>query len=99
MEQEIVYYYLKDEQNHSFGCVAIYENEDGTSMACPFVTAAAALLLSDSPSMTYQEVTRKLEEMAIDLGDVGYDIHYGYGRVNNEFQFLFQGLDFNYYYK
>lgn len=59
-----------------------YENEDGTSMACPFVTAAAALLLSDSPSMTYQEVTRKLEEMAIDLGDVGYDIHYGYGRVN-----------------
>lgn len=30
MEQEIVYYYLKDEQNHPFGCVAIYENEDGT---------------------------------------------------------------------
>ena len=32
-----------------------------------------------------------------DNNENSYD-GYGYGRVNNEFQFLFQGLDFNYYY-
>lgn len=30
MEREVFYYYLKDENDKLYGCVAICENEDGT---------------------------------------------------------------------
>lgn len=57
---------------------------DGTSMAAPHVTAAIANLLSNPSisSMTNDEIENLLYENAIDLGDEGKDIYYGYGCVN-----------------
>ena len=54
----------------------------GTSMACPFVSGAAALLLTDDPTMSHQQVVEGLKSIAIDLGEPGVDAYYGYGLVN-----------------
>ena len=54
----------------------------GTSMACPFVSGAAALLLTDDPTMSHSQVVEGLKSIAIDLGEPGVDTYYGYGLVN-----------------
>lgn len=54
----------------------------GTSMACPFVSGAAALLLTDDPTMSHLQVVEGLKSIAIDLGETGVDTYYGYGLVN-----------------
>ena len=54
----------------------------GTSMACPFVSGAAALLLTDDPTMSHSQVVEGLKSIAIDLGEPGVDAYYGYGLVN-----------------
>jgi subtilisin family serine protease len=59
-----------------------YERWDGTSMAAPHVTGAVALILSLYPNMSPAEVKTQLEETADDLGTAGFDIHFGYGRIN-----------------
>lgn len=51
----------------------------GTSMASPHVAAAAAMLIASNPSMTPDEVKTRLTSTAKDLGDAGYDSHYGAG--------------------
>jgi len=60
----------------------IYEYWDGTSMACPFVSGAAALILSHNPGMSPEAVKTQLEDTAVDLGSTGFDSTFGYGRVN-----------------
>lgn len=59
-----------------------YKNMSGTSMACPLVTGAAALLLTDDPVMSYQQVTEGLESITVDLGEEGVDNFFGYGLVD-----------------
>ena len=59
-----------------------YDYWDGTSMACPFVAGAAALILSQNPGMSPEGVKAQLEETAVDLGSPGFDSTYGHGRVN-----------------
>ncbi len=51
----------------------------GTSMACPHVAAAAALLYSQDPNLTPDEVRRLLTSTALDLGEAGYDSTSGWG--------------------
>lgn len=51
----------------------------GTSMATPFVTAAAALVLAADPEATPARVLRVLERTAQDLGAAGRDSETGYG--------------------
>lgn len=51
----------------------------GTSAAAPFVTGAAALLLSRSPALTPEEVRGILVASAEDLGAQGWDDRYGAG--------------------
>lgn len=46
-----------------------YETLSGTSMACPFVAAAAAMLLSQDPNLNSEEVCTTLEDNAIVLKD------------------------------
>ena len=46
-----------------------YETLSGTSMACPFVAAAAAMLLSRDPNLNSEEVCTTLEDNAIVLKD------------------------------
>ena len=59
-----------------------YEYKGGTSMACPHAAGVAALIWSEFPSLTRDEVRLRLQLTADDLGDSGFDVYYGYGRVN-----------------
>lgn len=59
-----------------------YAMIDGTSMATPFVSGAAALVWSKYPHLTAQQVRERLEKTADDLGDPGFDPKYGHGLIN-----------------
>lgn len=59
-----------------------YGEFTGTSMSSAFVTGAAALLWSHQPGLSADEVRRRLQETAIDLGDPGKDPFFGYGRID-----------------
>ncbi|MHC4215982.1 MAG: S8 family peptidase, partial [Planctomycetota bacterium] len=54
-----------------------YGNKSGTSMASPHVAGAAALFIADGVS----NVRSALQSTAEDLGDPGWDPHFGYGLV------------------
>ena len=59
-----------------------YEFMSGTSMACPCVAGVAALVWSEYPNRTRDWVRSWLRYTADDLGEVGFDPYYGYGRVD-----------------
>lgn len=59
-----------------------YSYQSGTSQATPVVAGCAALLLQKDPALTPREVKEILQSTADDLGDVGRDDQYGFGRVN-----------------
>jgi subtilisin family serine protease len=59
-----------------------YEYGNGTSASAPFVSGLAALVWSANPSLTAQDVRTIIEDSSDDLGDIGRDQHYGFGRVN-----------------
>ncbi len=59
-----------------------YGWKDGTSMAAPHVAGLAALVWSRCPDMTNTEVQDVIESTADDLGSSGWDIYYGWGRIN-----------------
>lgn len=59
-----------------------YDYLSGTSMACPHVAGVAALAWSLYPNKTRDWVRLWLRYTADDLGAEGFDIYYGYGRVN-----------------
>jgi subtilisin family serine protease len=53
----------------------------GTSAAAPHVTGAAALLWSQHPDWTLQQVWEALLEGAVDVGPPGPDVESGYGKL------------------
>lgn len=57
---------------------------DGTSMAAPMVSGIAALAWAypSNQSLTNQQIAGKLTSAADDLGPMGRDPQFGYGRVN-----------------
>lgn len=60
-------------------------SRDGTSMAAPQVSAAAAAVIASGvigPNPTPAQVQRRLEKTARDLGPAGYDERYGNGLVD-----------------
>ena len=59
-----------------------YDYASGTSLACPHVSGLTALLWSYFPNATRDWVRARLRETADDLGSPGFDIYYGYGRIN-----------------
>ena len=60
----------------------MYFSMSGTSMACPHVAGVAALVWSQYPAMTNEQVRNQLFYTADDLGAAGFDEYYGHGRVN-----------------
>jgi thermitase len=67
---------------NAYGFPMNYSYMSGTSMACPLVAGVAALIWSQFPNMTRDQVRARLRYTADDLGNPGFDEHYGYGRVN-----------------
>ncbi|MBN1857371.1 MAG: S8 family serine peptidase [Dehalococcoidia bacterium] len=54
----------------------------GTSMACPHVSGAAALILSENRNWGPEDVRNTLESTAKDLGSAGLDAEYGNGLLD-----------------
>ncbi len=59
-----------------------YVRADGTSMACPHVAGLAALVLSSQPAYSNEQVRQALRLSAVDLGSSGFDLDFGYGRID-----------------
>ena len=59
-----------------------YGYKSGTSMAAPHVSGVAALIMSRFPEITRDQVRAQLRNSSDDLGAVGFDPYYGYGRIN-----------------
>ncbi len=59
-----------------------YAENSGTSMACPHVVGAAALVWSLAPDATAAQVVSALTTTAIDLGAPGPDSLFGAGLIN-----------------
>jgi subtilisin family serine protease/uncharacterized protein YkwD len=59
-----------------------YATMSGTSMATPFVTGLAALVLSMNDGLTPDEVESIIDDSAADLGVAGRDEVYGWGRID-----------------
>ena len=68
------------------GTVAVtgadYESYNGTSMATPHVSAAAAVVWAAKPTLTNTQLLNLLTSTAKDLGTAGKDNNFGYGLVN-----------------
>ncbi|MFC4425747.1 S8 family serine peptidase [Deinococcus navajonensis] len=68
------------------GTVAVtgadYESYNGTSMATPHVSAAAAVVWAAKPTLTNTGLLNLLTSTAQDLGTAGRDDNFGYGLVN-----------------
>lgn len=64
-----------------------YAYASGTSMACPHVSGAVALvqalrIASGKPKLTPDQMMSLVKSTAVDLGRPGYDEEYGYGLID-----------------
>lgn len=66
--------FLRDKKN--------YGRISGTSFSTPLVCGLAALIKSQFPEMTNEEIRARIENSAMDIGDPGRDDKYGYGLVD-----------------
>jgi len=58
-----------------------YEAWGGTSMATPHVSGVAALIWSAEPTWTNVQIRKALVSTAVDLGEEGRDVMFGFGLV------------------
>ncbi len=61
---------------------AEYTRNRGTSFASPFAAGVAALMLTQRPSLSNEEIRQILRVTAKDVVDPGWDLHTAYGRVD-----------------
>lgn len=73
-----VYITMFERKTNNYGLLA------GTSMAAPQVTATAALLLSQEPTLSPAQLRTRLAASSDDGGAPGYDEYYGFGVLNVE---------------
>ncbi len=59
-----------------------YNYLSGTSMATPYVSGVVALIVSQHPDWSVDQVKSHLLQTTEDLGTPGWDQYYGYGLVN-----------------
>ncbi len=69
---------------YSLCALASHRTGDGTSFSAPLVSAAAALLVAQRPTMTASQVMKVLQSSATDLGTAGRDAATGEGLLNVE---------------
>src|SRR5262249_10616428 len=55
---------------------------DGTSYASPYAAGVAALILSQHPGITPDQVEEMMITTCTDMGPPGYDTEFGYGMIN-----------------
>jgi len=60
----------------------LYDYWGGTSMATPFVSALAAMLLELHPGATPYQIRKMIEDTAVDIEEPGFDIYSGHGRID-----------------
>ncbi|MGA1825386.1 MAG: S8 family serine peptidase [bacterium] len=66
-----------------------YYFEEGTSPACALVSGVAALVVGKATTvLTPLQIKGILQNTAIDLGTVGWDQYYGWGKVNAYYALL-----------
>lgn len=61
---------------------SLYQMAAGTSQSAPLVSGLAALLWSVDPTLTPNQVRGIIEQTAVDLGDPGKDIFFGWGLID-----------------
>ncbi len=59
-----------------------YYRTRGTSMACPHVSGLAALILSNRPELSAEELRQVIRNSSDDIDVTGFDILTGFGRIN-----------------
>ncbi|GEM_PF-1675689 len=59
-----------------------FAKKTGTSMAAPFVSGAAAIVLGAYPMLLPAQIKQFLEEKSTDLGVQGKDVDFGFGLLN-----------------
>jgi hypothetical protein len=55
---------------------------NGTSLASPYAAGVAALIISQQPGITPDQVEAMMTSTCTDMGPVGYDTGFGYGMIN-----------------
>jgi len=60
----------------------LYSNPSGTSVSSPIVAGLLALIFSQNPNATPQQVYDILKNSSVDLGSIGYDQYFGWGRID-----------------
>ncbi|MBU1879581.1 MAG: S8 family serine peptidase, partial [Chloroflexi bacterium] len=68
--------------NTQYGMNTNYDYLDGTSMATPLAAGLVALVWGVAPTLTPDQVQGTLQSTAVDLGTTGWDVNYGWGRIN-----------------
>ena len=66
---------------------------DGTSMAAPYVSAAAAVYRLLYPQKKASEICKLIKQCTLDLGSSGWDKKYGYGLIQAPTSFTKLSLD------
>lgn len=75
-------YTLDREGNNGYGTSDYITSFGGTSGAAPQIAGAFSLLFSVNPSLSLSQAKSILYNSADDMGTVGKDNSYGYGRLN-----------------
>ena len=60
----------------------MYGKLSGTSMAAPFISGEAALIIAQHPGYTVEQVRNRIRMATDEKGSAGRDSKYGYGRMN-----------------